>query len=158
MFKNIVWATDGSESADRALSYVKDLAAEDDAEVLVVHCVEYVMGPRSGGVTFHPDEDELQAKIARQVAELMESGVRAEERIVVGSTLEGPAPRIARVALEAGAELIVVGTRGHTAFGGLLLGSVTERLLHVAPCPVLAVPAVHTGTGEHADATAETTA
>ena len=158
MFKTIVWATDGSDSADRALPYVKDLAAEDEAKVIVVHCVEYVMGPRSGGVTLHPDEDELQAKIVRQVGELKDGGVDAEEKIVGGTTLEGPASRIARVAREAGAELIVAGTRGHTPFAGLLLGSVTERLLHVAPCPVLAIPAARSGTGEHSEATTAATA
>ena len=47
---------------------------------------------------------------------------------------------LADVAKEEHADLIVVGTRGHTALGGLLLGSVTQRLLHIAPCPVLAVP------------------
>ena len=52
----------------------------------------------------------------------------------------GPAHAIADAAKEVGADLIVVGTRGHTALGGLLLGSVTNRLLHIAPCPVLAVP------------------
>jgi nucleotide-binding universal stress UspA family protein len=38
------------------------------------------------------------------------------------------------------ADAIVVGTRGHTALTGLLVGSVPQRLLHIAPCPVITVP------------------
>jgi nucleotide-binding universal stress UspA family protein len=37
-------------------------------------------------------------------------------------------------------DAIVVGTRGHTPIAGLLVGSVTQRLLHIAPCPLIAVP------------------
>ena len=51
-----------------------------------------------------------------------------------------PAQGIADIAAEVNADVIVVGTRGHSAIGGLLVGSVTQQLLHVAPCPVLAVP------------------
>lgn len=47
---------------------------------------------------------------------------------------------IAERARELGADAIVVGTRGHGPVAGLLLGSVTQRLLHIAECPVLAVP------------------
>jgi nucleotide-binding universal stress UspA family protein len=54
-------------------------------------------------------------------------------------------PRVLRgkaaVARDTPADVIVVGTRGHGRVAGLLLGSVTQRLLHIAPCPILAVPA-----------------
>jgi nucleotide-binding universal stress UspA family protein len=68
-------------------------------------------------------------------------------RIETGAA-PGAAHMIADVARGFGADVVVVGTRGHTAIGGLLLGSVTQRLLHVAPCPVLAVPALGSAAGE----------
>ncbi len=59
---------------------------------------------------------------------------------IIKTKVGGAAHSIADAAQESGSDVIVVGTRGHTALGGLLVGSVTERLLHIAPCPVLAVP------------------
>jgi nucleotide-binding universal stress UspA family protein len=144
MFETIVWATDGSESADRALPYATAIARENSASLLVVHCVEFFAGPRSGREAVLADEDELQAKIRRQVAEMTADGVDAKVEIISGSTLEGAAHLIADAAREAGADLLIVGTRGHTPLAGLLLGSVTERLLHLGPCPVLAIPATMT--------------
>ena len=54
--------------------------------------------------------------------------------------LGGPAQAIEEIADEARADLIVVGTRGHSPVAGLLLGSVTQRLLHIAGRPVVVVP------------------
>jgi nucleotide-binding universal stress UspA family protein len=54
--------------------------------------------------------------------------------------LGGPAHPIAEIADEANADLIVAGTRGHSQIAGLLVGSVTQRLLHIAHRPVLVVP------------------
>jgi nucleotide-binding universal stress UspA family protein len=139
MFKKIVWATDGSEYADRALEIAKSLALQNQAPLVAVHCVQYLVGPGSKGALPEPDEDERVQKVTKQVAELTEQGLSAILR-VARSGGSGPAHPIAEVAVEEGADLIVVGTKGHTALGGLLLGSVTQRLLHIAACPVLAVP------------------
>lgn len=147
MFKNIVWATSGSEAADLCLPLVKTLATESDAEVLVVHCEELTLPGKAGGsFPVHANEDELQAKIRAQAGELSrhDAPVRLERtRARVG----GAAQAIAQAAEDSGADLIVVGTRGHTSIGGLLLGSVTQRLLHIAHCPVLAIPANGAGRG-----------
>ncbi len=140
MFKKILWATDGSESADRALDLIGSLASQGGAELLVLHTVERMIGPGGrGAAELHPDEDELQAKIARQVEDLKGKGIQAEARVQQGGA-HSAAHTIAEVATEEGSDLIVMGTRGHTALGGLLLGSVTQRLLHIAPCPVMVVP------------------
>lgn len=141
MFKKLIWGTDGSEFADRAIGIVESLGTENGATVVAVHCVEYLMGPGArGAFPQAADEDERQAKVAKQVADLQAQGVNITLK-VVQTGLPGAAHAIAEVAQEEEADLIVVGTRGHTALAGLLLGSVTQRLLHIARCPVLAVPA-----------------
>lgn len=146
MFKKVMWATDGSDAADQALAFARALAAEGGREMLVAHCEELTM-PGKGGGSFpvHANEDELQAKIERQVAELSGNGIAATLQLT-RARVGGAAHALADAARESGAEVIVVGTRGHTALAGLLLGSVTQRLLHIAPCPVLAVPSSN-GTG-----------
>jgi nucleotide-binding universal stress UspA family protein len=136
MFKKVLWATDGSEAADRAIPVVRMLAAEGGGELLVVHCVEL----SRGSYPAHANEGTLRNKIERQVAELNKDGVPTRLGLPQAS-LGGAAHAIADTARDEGSDVIVVGTRGHTALAGLLLGSVTQRLLHIAPCPVLAVPA-----------------
>jgi nucleotide-binding universal stress UspA family protein len=88
----------------------------------------------------YPDEEEVKARLGHTVQQLSEDGFRPSLRIVehVGPQ---PAHDIADVAREVGADLVVMGTRGHGPIAGMLLGSVVLRLLHVAPCPVVAVPA-----------------
>jgi|SRR5215211_6120595 len=152
MFKTIVWATDGSEGADRALPYVKELASKFGSSVVVVHSEEFLMGPRAGGQPAHADEDEIQAKAKDQVTELKDAGIDASWKLVSGSSLLGAAHMVADAAREAGGDVIVVGTRGHTPLAGLIVGGVTQRLLHIAPCPVMAVPPVKERSGHHADA------
>jgi nucleotide-binding universal stress UspA family protein len=138
MFEVIVWASDGSEHSDRALDYARGLAEAKSARLVAVHVKEVIVG-RAGGYPLQVDEEEVEQKIKGQAKDLKDAGINAsyEQR---GTTAGGAAHAIADAAKEAGAELVVVGTRGQGPISGLLLGSVTQRLLHIAPCPVLAVP------------------
>ena len=158
MFATIVWATDGSDTADRGLPYVKELATKFGAKVIAAHSEEFLMGPRAGGQPVLVDEEEVQVKIKRQVKELTDAGIDASWKLIGGPSLVGAAQMIADVARQAGADLIVVGTRGHTPLAGLLVGSVTQRLLHVAPCAVMAVPASRQRVDSGPDAKPATTA
>ena len=138
MSNTIVWATDGSEHAERALSVAKTLMRDDRAAIIVLHVVQR-FATRTG-LAVHADEELVEDRLERAVEELSSEGVHATLRIVnhVGPQ---PAHEIADVAREAGADLIVVGSRGHGPLAGLLLGSVATRLLHIAPCAVVVVPA-----------------
>jgi nucleotide-binding universal stress UspA family protein len=140
MFKRVLWATDGSEAADRALPLAKTLASDGAGEMIIAHCEEHTMAGKGGpAYPRHPDEDDLRSKIDHQAAELSRDGV-ATKVLITRITVGGAAHAIADTAADAGADVIVVGTRGHTPLTGLLLGSVTQRLLHLTPCPVLVVP------------------
>ena len=137
MFKTIVVAMDGSEGSKLASSVAAELAKSEGAKLVIAHVAEHSIG--KGGGDLRADEEGLKDEIQQHADELSSGGLEVSLEVrdeIVGS----PAHVIADVAEQAGADLIVAGTRGHSPFGGLLLGSVTQRLLHIAKCPVLAVP------------------
>jgi nucleotide-binding universal stress UspA family protein len=138
MFKTILWATDGSETAAKALPFALGLAEPDHAKLVIAHVREIFVG-RAGGYPVLADETELRERIKQQVADLQSVG--REATFIVRTASSGHAARtIAEIADEVGADLIVVGTHGYGRIAGLLLGSVTQGLLHAGICPVLAVP------------------
>jgi nucleotide-binding universal stress UspA family protein len=137
MFKTVVLGLDGSDSSDHALEHATMLAKEHGSSVKVVHVIEIVAG-RGGGL-LHLDEDELKARVTRQVKDLVDAGVDAELEFHAAMA-GGPAHVISDVAARSNADLIITGTRGHTAAAGILLGSVAHRLLHISRCPLLIIP------------------
>lgn len=145
MFETIVWATDGSELADRALPLVTELARTHGSKIVAVHANELLRG-RFGGAPYYADEEDLRTRIEHQVSELREAGFAAE-LMVESSAKHGIAELIATAAAEAEADLIVVGTHGSGVLATAVVGSVTKALLHVAPCPVLAVTPVREPAG-----------
>lgn len=136
MYKTVIWATDGSDGADAALVEARRLV-DPRGRIVAAHCDQRLNG-RAAAYPVLADEDDRRSKIREQVAQLVREGFDSD--LVVRRTHEQPAEAIAAVAREADAEVIVCGTRGHRAFAGAFLGSFTQHLLPIAPCPVLAVP------------------
>ena len=134
----VIWATDGSDNADAALAFATRFAAPESDVVIALHCQEVLAGIGPG---FAPVEEqvEVEEKIRRQVKTLRGEGFDAKIVVLRGPIAEA-AFMIADFAAETGADVIVVGTRGRGPLAGAIAGSVTQQLLHVAPCPVLAVP------------------
>jgi nucleotide-binding universal stress UspA family protein len=138
MFKTVIWATDGSETAARALPFALALTAPRKAKLVIAHAREIYVG-RAGGFPVLADETELRAAIEEQVKDLQTGGLDAT--FVVRTCTGGHAARtIAAIAEEVGADLIVVGTHGYGRLANALVGSVTQGLLHAGVCPVLAIP------------------
>lgn len=140
MFKAIIWATDGSKSAEQALPYAKALAKTEGARLIVVHVDELSLG-KGGGYSVYVNESEIQGDIQKQVEELKREGLEVSLQTST-AVMGGAAHVIADIAKQEQADLIVAGTRGHGPVAGLLLGSVTHRLLQIAKCAVLVVPSV----------------
>jgi nucleotide-binding universal stress UspA family protein len=138
VFKAIIWATDGSKSAEQALPYAKALAKTEGARLIVVHVDELSLG-KGGGYSVYVNESEIQGDIQKQVEELKREGLEVSLQTST-AVMGGAAHVIADIAKQEQADLIVAGTRGHGPVAGLLLGSVTHRLLQIAKCAVLVVP------------------
>jgi len=137
MFETIVWATDGSELADRALEQVRELAEIHGSRIVAVHANEVLTG-RAGGAPLLADEPDIREKLESQVEELRAAGFDAELEVCTGT--EHVATLVERAAWTVGADLIVVGTHGRGAVASAVMGSVARGLCHTSRRPVLVVP------------------
>jgi universal stress protein A len=136
--KRIVVPTDFSDCAGKALEYAIDFARTWNAEVLLVHVVEPIRHTR-----FIADVSELlenrRAEAADQLEELQKQ-IKPRYRNCRSEVHFGvPFEVIADVAAESKADLIIIATHGHTGLSHVFLGSVAERVVRVARCPVLTV-------------------
>ena len=139
MFKTIIWATDGSETADKALAVAEEIADVHGSKLVAVHVTRVFEGGRYNGGTLFADDDDLRRKIRTQVDQLRSRGVDAS--LVLRTSAYEDAPHlICETAVERGADLIVVGTHGRGAIPSALFGGVAKQLGHIAACPVLIVP------------------
>jgi nucleotide-binding universal stress UspA family protein len=140
----ILLATDGSKDADLAARAAMDLSNRTGAELHVVHARQDV---RLAGMPPTVTQDEYTRALERWEQEDREFLEEQAERLrSAGGTVTGahlkkgrPADEIAGLAEELGASLIAMGSRGLGTIKRLVVGSVSEGVVSLAPCPVLVV-------------------
>lgn len=137
MFSKILVAVDGSESADKAFDRAVFLAARCGSMLDLVHVVQCEVGGDSAN-TFEIIEqlkEKAMNMLDRYKALAQKNGVPIQVTIMQGD----PAKVIIETAREKSYDLIIMGTRGRSAFKELLIGSVSQKVMHHANCPVMVV-------------------
>ena len=139
-WKTIVVGVDGSPGSRKALTWAAAEAADHGADLVVLNVWEHTLLPPAGSVSVsernvpdpsHGTADDLLQVIKEELGE--EPPVQVQPHIKQGHP--------AKVLIEesANADLLVVGTRGHGGFAGLVLGSVSQHVAAYAQCPVTVV-------------------
>lgn len=138
MFKIILHANDGSDHAFRALSFALDIAKQNDCLLHTVSVEEISYVPE-----YMEEVREEKGTAARRFRGVMQrANAMADEHRVKLQThiLTGhPVRDIVELANELKADLLVIGATGHSAFYERMIGSRADRLVQLAPCPVLVV-------------------
>lgn len=142
--ETILVATDFGEASDAALAYGRALARNFGASLHVLHVAENVYLRSVAGESYaavFPDlQHDVEATARKQLNErLIDNDPDAPPTKAIVLTSNATADRIVAYAKDNRVDLIVMGTRGRGAIAHLLMGSVAERVVRTAPCPVLTV-------------------
>jgi nucleotide-binding universal stress UspA family protein len=138
----ILVPVDFSDSAMAAIDHAAGLASANGASVDMLHCYPASMaamppyGPPLPEITHQALRDAAQARISAARDRLREAGVEVRAHI----SADVPSRAIVEAAKELEADLIVMGTKGLGGIRHVLLGSVAERTVRAAHCPVITVP------------------
>lgn len=137
---HILAPTDFSEHSQQAIQYARELAQTFGATLVLLHVVELPPYPieglppsQLGGTLLEDLEQQATSDVAQVLAK--EAEVMVVRRVVVGI----PYRRIVEVAADEKVDLIVMATHGRTGFSHLFMGSVAEKVVRMAPCPVLTI-------------------
>lgn len=137
MFSSLLVAVDGSESAKKAFEKSIYLAQKCNSKIDLVHVVQCELGGDSAN-TFEIIED-LTNKAKKMLEEYKNQAAKNNISIQIMVTQGDPAKVIIELAKAKSYDLIIMGTRGRTAFQELLIGSVSQKVMHHASCPVMVV-------------------
>jgi nucleotide-binding universal stress UspA family protein len=151
MFRKVLIAVDGSAHAKRALAYGAKIAAQNKAEVVLFHVMHHLGSDRiPAGLEelehaehVHLTEADLLRSVAEAVVNEARDLVGVQGATKVQSVIEDgdPATRILAYCKAHEVDLIVMGHRGLGGLASLLIGSVSQKVSHAAPCACLLSPA-----------------
>jgi nucleotide-binding universal stress UspA family protein len=136
--RRILVGVDGSEPSLKAARLATEIAIRFGARLTLAYVVpRLVLPPDAYGLTMVEVEEEHRAfgerTLTEAITKLGESGVEVEPLVLSGP----PAESLAEAATAPDIDLVVVGSRGRAAVARVLLGSVTDRLVHISTKPVL---------------------
>jgi len=138
----VLVATDFSDVADAALTYGAELARRFGARLHVIHVAENAFMLNVGAAGYVSDVTEIQREIdeeARRQLERCTAAIEPRPTTAVLSAGSSPAYGVTDYAKAHDIDLIVLGTNGRGGVTRMLLGSVAEKVVRMAPCPVLTV-------------------
>jgi nucleotide-binding universal stress UspA family protein len=138
--KRILVAVDGSQPSVKAARMAADIALRFGAKLTLIHVVpKLLLPPDVYGLTIAEVEKEHRAYaenlLQKAIELLQEPRVQVSTTVLYGS----PAESIAEEAAASDVGMLVIGSRGHGAVARMFLGSVSDRLIHISPKPVLVV-------------------
>lgn len=143
--KKILVPTDFSESATSAYAYAREFASHFKARICLIHVYEPIVFYSEAPIgmpdlvdiekNIHATSDQSLDRIIDQYFEEEKTEQRIEKVLIQGK----PFLEIIRYAKEEPADMIIMATHGRSALEHILLGSVTEKVVRKAPCPVLTI-------------------
>ena len=140
MYKKIIFASDGSDNAHRAglaaVELVKDISLKS---ITVIHIAT---SPPAQSRMIKADfdahtllEEDAKEIMKQTFKEINNAGISVDVKVAFGD----PADEIVKIIEKEGADLLVIGSRGLGSITGVLIGSVSQKIVHEAPCPVMIV-------------------
>lgn len=141
--KRMLVPTDFSPASDVALTYALEMALVQGCTVHLLNVIDDASFATAYPDGFYVELPGLRAQLIEEATDRLEAmaeqcraaGVTATREVAVGR----PARVIVETATSRGSDLVVMGTHGRSGFAHLVLGSVAERVVRTAPCPVLTV-------------------
>jgi nucleotide-binding universal stress UspA family protein len=138
--RTIVVGVDGSASSRIALTWAAAEAGVHNADLIVLNVWEHTLPPPSGSVSvserFVPDESQ---QTAEDLVKVIREELGEDPPMPVQPRVKQGSPAKVLIDESADADLLVVGTRGHGGFRGLILGSVSQHVAAYAKCPVAVI-------------------